>query len=244
MRRRIACVALALTSFATASAFAGQGLNFAWNDCGAAGDHLKAFACNSNVGIDNLYCSYQTDAAPHGASGVNFIVDLQSESTTLPAWWEVGSQIVDPPLCRRLSLGANADFVNGPFTCYDPFQGTAVGGISSYRIGYGGDNRARIVGSFAVPSTDPAPLEEGVEVFAFRLLISHGKTVGTSGCTGCEVPVCLVVTQLVVKFGSGLPDRVISGPLLSDFVMWHDSPQLCTTPTRNRTWGAIKSLYR
>ena len=244
MRRRIAFVALALAPFAAAPAFAGQGLNFAWNDCGAAGDHVRSFACNSNVGIDNLYCSYMTDAAPHGASGINFIVDLQSESATLPAWWEVGSQITNPPLCRRQSLGANADFVNGPYTCYDPFQGTAVGGIFSYTIGYGGENRARIVGSFAVPATDPAPLEENVEVHAFRLLLSHGKTVGASGCAGCGVAVCLVVTELVVKFGSGLPDRVITQPILSNFVLWQDSPQLCTVPTRNRTWGAIKSLYR
>ena len=73
------------------------------------------------------------------------------------------------------------------------------------------------------------------------------KTVGTDACGGCMVPVCLMLNLVRIAQPPGTPggDIEVSNPLVSNYVTWQGASLfLCLTPTVNRTWGQVKSLYR
>jgi hypothetical protein len=242
MRRTSLIAALILWLASAASARAGEGLNLSWDDCGAFGVGLRTFACNTNTGQEVLIGSFVTDAAPHQLLGLSFTVDVELQSD-LPQWWMVLSSVPFPGQCRDHAISVNADFSQGPGSCYDTFAGTAVGTVDDYEPGFGGPNRARITGSFVVPAIDPAPYPGVVETYAFRLFLGHAKSVG-GACPGCSESACLVFSELHVLVGPGEPERVITAPLERNYVRWQSGPSPCQVPAGTSSWGAIKSLYR
>lgn len=118
----------------------------------------------------------------------------------------------------------------------------------SYAVGYGGPDRARLVLIIAAP-TSQVPFEAGVEYYAFRLLLSQENSVGAGACGGCDAPVCIVMNQLTIGQPAGMGDYVLQSAADRNYVTWQGGDiggAGCpiATPARNRTWGAIKSLYR
>lgn len=243
MFARTAAAALTALILIAAPACAGEGVNLAWDDCGSHGSFQRSFACNVNTGSESLIGSFVTDAAPHQLAGIVFTLDLISESVELPAWWELRNSTGFPNQCRNGSVGASADFSQGPANCYDTFRGIAFGAVTSFEPGAGGLNRARLTGSFVVPALDPEPFPAETETYAFKVIINHAKSVGNA-CGGCSVPVCITFSELIVTVGAGEPDRVIHAPIDRNFVLWQNSPVLCTVSAKRPTWGAIKTLYR
>ncbi len=233
---------LALTAVA-ASAF--PGLNLRWQSCfGDGGTGNRGNACTSTLGsAGTLVGSYELDVAGVlGATGIEIVMDLTSAGAALPAWWTYnapGGTIG----CRGSALSVNATISAAAANCLDWAGGQAAGGLAAYRVGqFYGPTTARIVAGFAIAI--PTDVPGGAEMFAFNAVISMAKTVGTGACAGCLVPVCIVLNSINVVPGTAA-STFLGGPANgpgSNIATWQGG---CTqTPTRNTTWGSVKSLYR
>jgi hypothetical protein len=108
----------------------------------------------------------------------------------------------------------------------------------------------------AVPPAGPQDLAGGQEYYSFSLLIDHQKTVGTASCGGCTSAACLNLISINVKTADLANHVLLTGPANgfdSEWASWQGGGGVVVngiagcdgaTPTRQRTWGAIKSLYR
>lgn len=248
------------------AALSPPGVNIRWDQCyddgGAAN---KVFACDTNTGSEHLVASFVLDREMTGVTGVAFLIELASASASWPAWWEFRNS----GTCRQSSLTLALTPPPGSANCSDWVSGSASGGLSSFVIGSLGPNTARLGGASAIPSS--ATLEPDVEYFVGSLAISHAKTVGTGACGGCDVPVCVIFSQLHVSTpniandlwmwnganweGSQIvswQNSYVAGTVISTFNPGggpqHKSITSCvpysTSPARTSTWGAVKALYR
>src|SRR5438876_1807217 len=142
MKRVLISAALLALMACTASA---AGLNLFWNDCPPAtgtGTPNDAFACNNNTAVHIMVGSYFPPAGMTAVNGNEIVVDLQTSAAVLSPWWNMGTASGCPG--RTGTPSSDFNFVGGPFTCTDYWQGQASGGIS-YNPGTGGPNRARIL---------------------------------------------------------------------------------------------------
>ena len=232
----------------TASVASAAGVNFAWNNCYGEGTGIqnKVFACASNAGSNAAVGSFVAPGGVDGLSGNEVVIDLQSQTATLPLWWN----FKNAGTCRSTSLSVNFVANAANAVCIDEFSGAGAGGIGAYFIGYGSNPaRARMV--MAIATASPGPIDADVEYFAFNLLINNAKTVGTGACTGCNVPVCIVLNSIKLTQGVGIGDFVLSQPAnpASNYITWQggavgDGGCPAATPAKNATWGTVKSLYR
>jgi hypothetical protein len=241
----ILCGVLLALSASLASA---AGVNLAWNNCvGGGGVHDMTFACNTNnnASAHTFVASFRAPAGISAYISNEGTVELQSNSTPLPAWWALKGT----GQCRNGAATADANFATGPFGCTDLWAGSASGALASYNVGYLQPNRGRMNLVFAVGSAGAAALNADEEYYAFKVLILNTKTIGTGSCAGCSDGVCIVCTKINVVQPNGTPggNVALTNPAESSFVTWNNpSPETCTgaTPTKNTTWGSIKSLYR
>jgi hypothetical protein len=112
------------------------------------------------------------------------------------------------------------------------------------------------------------PIPQGTETYLFNALIRNGNTVAPGTlCAGCQTPVVLTFSHADLEqqdpdgpAGPLQPDNFVvvyrsaqelSAPELPPdyaMVVWQRSseyvPCQLPTPTRDRTWGSIKSIYR
>ncbi len=227
----------------SASIASAAGLNLSWNACGGAGLANKTFACNVNTGLaEMMVASYVAPAGTAGITGLEAVIDLQSSTATLPAWW----QFKNTGSCRQTALAVAP---NGAACEGDYWAGQAGGGISAYITPYAAAaNRARLLIIYAVPGNLAAPVDAGIEYFAFTASVSHAKTVGSSSCAGCADPVCIVLNEIKLTQAVGVGDFRIQNAADRNFVTWQGGVVSggcpAVVPTQNRTWGAVKSLYR
>jgi hypothetical protein len=247
---------LAMTA-SVAAAAAGVGLR--WNACNADGGiQNKTFACNTNNGTNALVGTFELGALLPGVVGTEIVIDLASADPTLPAWWSLRNA----GTCRPTSLVMNATISPVAANCIDWAQGAAAGGIGAYNIGARGANTARIVAALAVAASGAADLDPGTEYFSFNLNINNLKTVGTGSCAGCSNPVCIVFNSIAVVQPVPLVGVKLTGPSNgtdSDVALWQGGAGVvvppgpwtgggsgcpAATPTTNKTWGQVKTLYR
>ncbi len=234
------CVAALAISATVASA---AGVNLAWNDCG--GPSNKTFACTSNTGNNFIFGSFVAPAGVSAMTANEIVIDLQSQATVIPAWWE----FKNTGSCRSTALAISFDgttAVGG--LCADYWAGQGAGGIGAYRTDLGA-NRRRVVAVGAVPQAAAGPIDADAEYFSFRLGVSNVKTVGTGSCAGCLEPVCLVLNTIKITQPVGVGDFSLSNAANSNFVTWQngfsaDGGCPAATPTRSTTWGSVKALYR
>jgi len=220
------------------------GVNLAWNDCGLAGATDQAFACNTNSGVPfQLYASFEPNEPNPTCVSNEWVIDLESSGATLPTWWHYKGA----GRCRDASMVQSTNFAAGPFSCTDPWGGAIGIQGFSYNIGFSGANTARIVGVQSLDAASPTAVAPGTEYYSFALIINRAKTVGTGACLNCLDGVCLVLNQIRVL---GLQaNQDISSPRDRNYATWQGgqvaSPGCpLATPTRNSSWGQVKSLYR
>lgn len=224
-----------------------SGINLGWDDCpgGAAYSAIKTFACDTNAGIHTLVGSFIAPAGVEMMSANEVIIDMATAGAALPDWWKLGTG-----RCRPTSLSLNVDFQTGPFTCYDYWQGGAIGGISQDpAIG----NRVRIKSVLALPAGDPriTSVAEGVHVYSFKVNLNSAKTTGLGSCAGCNVEACIVLLSIRLNQPPPLNSIFLSSPATAQHVTWQgwSNPNpifACPyiTPAKRQTWGSIKALYR
>ena len=104
-------------------------------------------------------------------------------------------------------------------------------------------SRARTIpGSTSITGTD--------EYYFFRVGISNARSTGNGSCAGCTDGACIVFNSIQVTQPAGVGDYTISNPLVRNFVQWQGGGGSvaggcpASVPTRQQTWGSVKSLYR
>jgi hypothetical protein len=147
----------------------------------------------------------------------------------------------------------------GQGACADHWQGQGGAAVIAYIVPLEGSyRRARIGISVSVPTLAAGPVQAGTEDYAFNLVIRNENTVGAGSCAGCADPTSLLFYSLQLHQPAGTlgGSPVIYNPAVTNFVIWQVTflgpgclfPwcqfEPCTTPTVNRTWGQIKSIYR
>lgn len=227
------------------SAFA-AGVRLSWTTC--AGDGLiqnRTFACASNIGSSTMVGSFQLDADILHVNGNELVVDLIAQTApTLPDWW----QFVTAGTCRQAALSIAA---HDGSACPDLFTLQASMNIAAYQLdkANGGNplGTARILCVNAVQTSLIVDLIAAQEYGIARWTIQNAKSVGTGSCAGCTTPVCIVFNSANITTEQGVSDTKLTDPLNpgENMITWQGAGADCNAvPTRNTTWGAVKSLYR
>jgi hypothetical protein len=229
----------------TASFAAAQGLNLALNDCGPAGLQLANPNCASNTGIAlSLVGSVVPPPGLDRVVACEGYIDGQTDQGALSPWWTLDG-------CRAAALTFSFDFLAGPFNCNDFWAGGASGG-GGIAPEHTQANRFQIKLVGATPGE--AILDPGMEHYLFKVNITRTKSTGTGSCAGCTDAACFVLNRLIINQPAGVGDAVLTNPMHSNFVTYNGGavgggPNGGTgcpgaTPSQNRTWGQVKSLYR
>ena len=227
------------------------GINLGWNDCpsGPTYTPTRAFACNTNTGIHTLFGSFVAPAGVNQMSANEIVIDVQTGGATLAPWWTMATGQCRP----ASSLAGNFDFTAGPFSCYDYWQGGAIGGLN-WSAQPATTNRCRIKGVLALPGGDSriTSVPEGTEVYSFKANVNSAKSTGLGACAGCSDEACIVLNAIIINQPAPEPPQIrMTNPATVQHVIWQgwstpDPNNACpvVTPTRNHTWGSIKALYR
>ena len=234
--------------FVASSALAG-GLNLAWNNCLSEGGFAaRTSACLLNGGTNQLVGSFIPNADIAGVTGIEVVCDLivGDGTSNIPPWWEINGV----GACRPGSLVANGTVNAANAVCIDWASGAAAGGLAAYNTGgtiatANQPAHRRFVIGMAVPALSAANLVATQEYFAFNALINNAKTVGTPNCAGCSTPVCVVLNSINVVPGTATAQFIGAGTTAaSNFALWQGvGPSCALVPTKNATWGQVKSLY-
>ncbi len=250
MKKVMLLAGMLLAMSAVAANAAGLSLN--WTSCAADGRVAnKTSACTSSLGAaGTIVGTFDIPNNVTAATGIELIVDLASAGTALPAWWSTS--------CRT-PFTMNATISGAAVNCFDWSSGSALGGLAAYTQGaLYGPTSARILAGFAVPPAGVDVLAgaggPGTEYFAFNIVLSNAKSSGAGLCAGCLTPVCLVFNNLKMVAGTTTA-AIVNTPQspASNTVTWQGGAGVSSTlgggcpaatPTRNATWGSVKSLYR
>jgi hypothetical protein len=233
----------ALTALVTSAVNAG-GINLSWTDCGTFGQMQRNSTCATNTGANTMVGSAISPNVIPQCVAMSAVLDLQTNQAALTPWWGFGTGG-----CRSgppSALSPSFDFTTSTFSCGDPWGGVAAGG-SDYATGGGGPNRARIRLVCAVAA--PIVVDNSSENYYFKVTYNMSKTTGTGACAGCTDGACIVFNSIELDQQPGLGNTEITNPIDRNFVIWQAGGSVAggcpqAVPTRNSTWGSVKSLYR
>jgi hypothetical protein len=212
------------------------GVNFSWDDCLPERYRTGVrFDCTASTLVQEAVGSFMLYASMPDFIGLEIVIDLQAQATTLPDWWLFAPS---PGACRGSALTMSFDFSTlANSACADPFGGQALGFLANY---VPSGNRARIIGIGNINPEFPQGLEHSIEYYGFRLRLKLDRATGPDACAGCTIPVQLVLNSINAV---GVTDNEFSGSAISNQVIqWQCGG--CPTPTLSRTWGQIKGHYR
>jgi hypothetical protein len=237
-------LAPSIPGLSPAPAAAAPVAHLAWDDCGASGHLTRSFACDTNVGAEQLVVSFVPPAVA-AFTGIEARIRFWPPAASLPAWWALSTGG-----CRAGSLRASP-FAAGPSSCTSPWTSqvfwTAQLDLSTQEIKVLVDlNKGQEHG-----------LDGGTEYYGVRIAFDHARSTGAGACGGCSLPAGLYLSRLALLLGP--PDPTYEFALAEvPYVNWQcDGAPIvtaegvtgwtfpdCATPARAPTWGRIKALYR
>ncbi len=244
MKKTLLLAGLLLAITATAAMAAGVSMswmNYCWGEDGSTSN--LTWACNSNTNSNiRMTCSFKLDTDMPTFAAVGVFLEGMMEAAAVPDWWELGDATTTD--CRNgtiISMSTDGSVLanGGADVCFDPWQG---GGLGSLGIYTWDGNLMHLNGVWA--SGTEIPLTANTEYFAVQFRISGARTVGT--CDGCLLPAIWGLKEISVE-GFGGDIRPLKDPYAggNQCLTWQSSTLPCGgVPTRNTTWGQIKSLYR
>ena len=244
-------------------------LGLGWHGCSTQnplGAANVQFACEAEAfnacRVFRLMPTFVSSISDTGFAGSEVALDVWiGTSPTVGQWWagmaSGGCRGVE---ALTLAVYTDAPSLPTPGACHKlyPSGSSTLAGQRNHPTGQ--PNRIRIT---SVKSVYPyATLTAGQRTYADQFEL---KTEGTLAdcdptvdsapiCTdGCSTPACIVLTNVTiymeVKDGNSNPDIIHyshDGGASRNWVTYQGGActSLGITPTRNTTWGAIKSLYR
>ena len=146
--------------------------------------------------------------------------------------------------CRSTATGSRA-----PGTCGNIWQDNPTLSVFAVQQGVNGPNKVRLNGGAAIPAgSEIVVAADGAELIVSKVTITRAKTVGTGSCAGCLTGACIVLNECKLQQPAGIGDYTVTNAATpgSNFVTWQNGMAQCPlpTPAQNRTWGAVKNLYR
>jgi len=242
--KKILTLAAALMVFGASASLAQGGLNLNWDGCSDGGVAAKTWACNSNT-TGGALAIFGSVVVPHDMplfAATSAIVDIAFTGGTIPAWWmtlagQCSANRVD------MSFAASVLVTN----CGNIWQDSPNLAVFQVQQGVNGPDRVRLNGGAAVPAGSELPtVADGSELSFCKISIGKSKTVGTGSCAGCLTGACIVLNECKLQQPAGVGDYTVTNPAARNFVSWQAGGPVCpqATPSQNRTWGAVKNLYR
>lgn len=243
MNLRLALAALLVVA-ATPAAWAQGGTNLFWDDCSTGGATDRSFACDGNAGDPfTMVVSVVPPQNVPQLNGVWVAIWAEASDATVPAWWSAGDG-----QCRQGAVTGSFDPAANPSGCPDLWQGTANLSVFHFAPGLTGPNSFLLRGAAAVaPGSEVSVVADGTELYVCKIVVTRSKTTGTGNCPGCDVGACLVLVECRLTQPDGAGDFVLSTADVNNWITWQGGGSLqCpgSVPTRQRTWGAVKGLYR
>ena len=233
-------ISCALLALAAPKAFAYGGLD------------LTVVACNTNTKPppsttdpgtpQTVFACFQVTTTLDSVVGLDADLRLAVDDPSLPDWWYFGTGGCNEG-------GVSISLVPSPSLCVgatNPWGTEAVGGVSYLPKG---QNPSPGIGFFAVatvPTQTSFTLNPG-NYFAFELNFFSDNAAQSGGaCAGCGIGAVLWWKSAVLAtLRADAPQYLIAGPgLVGDCLQWGSGVPCGVVPTRNRTWGQLKSLYR
>lgn len=247
-----AAAALALATVATlagatrALAYPPWGVNIGWGHCRVADDVMNHdFACNTNTGSEVIVASFQPSAEVPACTSLTAVVDFSVCGTSgVPAWWTLRGTSA----CRPAAGSANVSPEPDGSPCADLWQSLPsvlfLDGGTPYVNGGGSAVRYEV--QVVMPDGISVDVTPDQQWFAFRIVITHAKTVGTGACAGCLDAGSVSFPGLELYEGTTAFEQVSTYGIepYSDVLTWQGGSTACITPARPTTWGTIKALYR
>ena len=244
-----AFASLLLASTATA----GPGINLYYDDCGA-GHPLtaatSACATNDGVALTLVGSAILPQVTRVGFCGAAVTCDVTVEGATLPDWWRMANPFSSDPACRTNAIDFAMDGTVSPGcpTLWDTHPNVSVAfAVHDFAAG---PNTVRLLGASVLNSIDAYDLTgDGVtELGVFRFTIHQGQSTGSNACAGCAVRADITLREINLQTLADTQESIVrlTTPIRSNVVTWQGglaAPDH-TTPARNRSWGAIKALYR
>src|SRR5262245_60172028 len=212
----------------SASPTLGAGVDIAWDNClGETGAvSAKQFACNSNLGTESLWISFESPVSAAAMATVEVAIEFRTKSgNPLPVWWD----FEDLASCRRGQLFVDTAAPFETPTCARLFTSLDPPVWVSDRIDY--QFPTTDMGRMIVACHPAGPLVANQRYLACRLVLTHFKSIG---CAGCGDPVTVTVTAVRVD------GVIMSNPIQNNVALWQ---QNLPTATRAFTWSAVKALY-
>jgi len=249
-----ALFAAAFAALSVAPARAAPSVHLEWGDCGASGTSLRTFACDTNVGAEQLVVSFVPPGGVTEFSGLEVRLQLMPVDQPQPPWWQLATGG-----CRAGALSSTFNFA--PLaTCADPYDFGGAGGAIASAVTPG---EIRMVGARAVAG----PLDSTLQYYAGIILVPHARSTGAGSCAGCELPRGVFIKSFSLHGPQGqIYDYIFnvrSAGVLPAYVNWQcpGEPRFeldwekgyllsgwdfsdCPTAARRSSWGAVKSLYR
>jgi hypothetical protein len=243
--KKILTLAAALMVFGASASMAQGGLNLYWDGCSDGGTGTKTFNCLSNTGAAfTAYASMVLPADMPLFAATSAIIDITFTGASIPAWWQtVAGQ------CSANRVTESYDSAQFVTNCADIWQGAINLSVFQAQpaVAGHGPNTLRLNGGAAIPAgSEIAQIADGTELVVCKVSIGRTKTVGTGSCAGCTVGACLVLNECKAQQPAGVGDYTVINPATSNFITWQTGSPVCpqATPSQNRTWGAVKNLYR
>lgn len=241
--KKIVTLTAALLAFSATLALAAGGLNLHFGGCAAdGGATTSTFACGVNTGQEVLYASVVLPANMPRFLGTTALIDVTVEAPSLPDWWLTASG-----QCRANSIGMSFDPLTIGTACDGIWGTTSNLAVFQLQQNLHGPNTFRLNGGAAVQAGQEIALvaDGTTELNVCRVVITHAKTTGVDACAGCSSGACIVLQECYLQQPAGQPLYRLTTPI-SNVVTFNNGTLDCmgATPTQNKTWGAVKGMYR
>ncbi|MFI5372825.1 MAG: hypothetical protein ACHQ52_14825, partial [Candidatus Eisenbacteria bacterium] len=164
-------------------------------------------------------------------AGCTSVVDITWPGP-VPSYWEI-----DSPGCNAGAMVIASPSASPPCVTTNIFDAAFSGG--GFAFDHTSLNKRRLRIDWATGAPTPPSLTAGALYPVFKLVLDPDQGV-QNRCSGCDLPATITL-QSVEVFGFGATeDYLITTTDVRSTITWQSGP----TPVQNRTWGAIKALYR
>jgi hypothetical protein len=243
-----------------ASAFAVGGVDLAWVDC-ETGVRNVNFVCTGTANTNSNLMLYVKPNIPlPNFVGIRMDVDLQTNAEApLPPFYHYeqgGCQRPGGATPNGVAISDNISAAGATCQNYaDPWGGDGSAGFEGIATYIPDDDRPGN-GHFVlgVASSGSVPLDAKVNMYAAHMTFSNRHRNASAGnpqapCAGCGTPAVMIFNSATLESNDGTPAQEIAftagkgGDCVT--INGGDAGRCANpTPTRNATWGQVKSIYR
>jgi hypothetical protein len=222
-----------MVAIATSATAGTPGINLSWNNCDTTPASADMdYACHGDLHqILRFQGTFRSVVSIPDFNGCTSVVDI-TWAGPVPSYWEI-----DYPGCNTGALSIMNPTAVAPCAAPNIFDNSFSGG--GFSFDHTSLNKRRLRIDWATGTPSPPSVTAGALYPAFQLTFDPDQGV-LQGCTGCDLPASLTLVSVEVAGFTAGEDYVITTTDVRNTITWQSGP----TPVQNKTWGAIKALYR